>query len=538
MMNLTDNEVLELSALCHALVDGNINDPDRVRLERWLAESEEARAYYVRMMGLSASLCSYASEVQSEAPAPVLKSKIVRPAAWRWAIGTLAAAAAVVLAFRLGGVSERLFSPPVVLAEGESEDTVARLSGAKDCEWIGEAPKMGDELRRAQRVQLAAGLAEITFDSGARITVEGPASLDLTSAWEAALHHGSLRASVPAEAIGFRISNPEVDVVDLGTEFTMVADAAGGTEVYVVEGAVEVAARTGGEQARDPVVLREKQARRFAKHGGSEASDRPQKIDGRVRKVALDRLTRPATYLHWSFDETSGAVAQGRSASAGLETFDAHLVGGEGGSLDAVWTDGRWQGALSFDGKVQARAVLPIGSPKGGRTIAFWVRTSEEGKFPEVGSLLSWPLGGKEPRVAELAWNRNPNHGPLGALRTRVGRGNFVGSTPVRDGRWHHVAVVFVPKAKPDGTQQIKHYIDGRLDVLASKHHGKRHSVEDDAAIAAPGDALWIGAGAPADRFRGQFDELFIADRPLTPYEIRHLIAHNTPAMTEMLAAE
>ena len=86
--------------------------------------------------------------------------------------------------------------------------------------------------------------------------------------------------------------------------------------------------------------------------------------------------------------------------------------------------------------------------------------------------------------------------------------------------------------------QQIKHYIDGRLDVLASKHNGKRHSAEDEAASVATGDALWIGAGAPADRFRGQFDELFIADRPLTPYEIRHLMAHNTPAMTEMLAAE
>jgi hypothetical protein len=108
----------------------------------------------------------------------------------------------------------------------------------------------------------------------------------------------------------------------------------------------------------------------------------------------------------------------------------------------------------------------------------------------------------------------------------------------VRDGRWHHVAVVFVPKAKPDGTQQIKHYIDGRLDVLASKHTGKRHGAEDDTVIAATGDALVIGAGAPADRFHGQLDELFIADRPLTPYEIRHLMAHNTPAMTEMLAAE
>ena len=97
---------------------------------------------------------------------------------------------------------------------------------------------------------------------------------------------------MPTEAIGFRVSNPEVEVVDLGTEFTMVADAKGGTDVYVLKGAVEAAAREG--QGREPLVLHEQQARRFAKSGVSEVADRDQKMDRLVRKVALDRLTRPA----------------------------------------------------------------------------------------------------------------------------------------------------------------------------------------------------------------------------------------------------
>jgi len=48
-MNLTDQERLELHALCDALVDGVITEPQRLRLEQWLAASEEARRCYDSM---------------------------------------------------------------------------------------------------------------------------------------------------------------------------------------------------------------------------------------------------------------------------------------------------------------------------------------------------------------------------------------------------------------------------------------------------------------------------------------------------------
>src|SRR6185369_7470491 len=97
----------------------------------------------------------------------------------------------------------------------------------------------GDRLLRNQRLEIAKGLAEITFDSGAQVVLEGPATFDLKSAWEATLNRGTLKASVPPQAIGFRISNPSVEIVDLGTEFTMSADASGVAEVLVLKGQVE-----------------------------------------------------------------------------------------------------------------------------------------------------------------------------------------------------------------------------------------------------------------------------------------------------------
>jgi len=82
----------------------------------------------------------------------------------------------------------------------------------------------GERLAEKSTVELAAGFAEITFDSGARVTSKPRAARGHVGV-DGTLHRGTLKASVPREAIGFRISNPAVEVVDLGTEFTMIATA-------------------------------------------------------------------------------------------------------------------------------------------------------------------------------------------------------------------------------------------------------------------------------------------------------------------------
>ena len=69
-MNFGDDERLELNELCGALVDGTLDAAQRKRLAEMLANSEEARRFYVRAMSLSASLHEYASEMQTE-PAEV-----------------------------------------------------------------------------------------------------------------------------------------------------------------------------------------------------------------------------------------------------------------------------------------------------------------------------------------------------------------------------------------------------------------------------------------------------------------------------------
>ncbi len=537
-MSFTDQERLELHALCDALVDGVISESQRSRLEQWLATSEDARRCYVRLMALSASLMDYAGEMQAEAPdAKPEKGRVIRPAAWVWALGSLATAAALVLAFWLGADKGRPDTDEIATATQGDDEAIARLSGAKDSRWVGPAISTGGELHRGQRIELASGYAEITFDSGAQVTLEGPASLELNSAWDAALRRGTLKASVPPEAIGFRVSNASVNVVDLGTEFSMVADENGATEVFVLKGAVEAAARDAAGNESSPVVLREKQSRRFARAGGSEVHDHEAKLARFARKVAFERSSLPTKYVHWSFD---GAGAE--FAAADPESNAAPFQSLTGDSLAPARTDGYRRGGLRLDGQLSARAAFPGLRQKSARTVAFWVNIPADAPLTEAGAFVSWPLGFAG-RVMSVGWNRNPAQGPLGGVRTDIGRGYVVGNTPLRDGRWHHIAVVFSPKGKGDkgeGGMQLRHYVDGRLETASNRRGGKRIK-DPDMTAGSTEDALWIGRAmdhTEDEPFRGTLDELFVADAALTPREIMHLLRENKPATPEMLAAQ
>jgi Concanavalin A-like lectin/glucanases superfamily/FecR protein len=545
-MSLSDRDLLEVNSLCQALADGAATEAERSKLNRWLSESEDARGFYVRMMALSAALYDCAGEMQAEAPdiraLPAARPKI---SAWVWALSGLAAAAVVLLAFHFGMENGGANSGGEAgfIAEQEPDEPVGRLSASKDCLWQGAASQIGDELRRGQRIELRSGFAEITFDCGAQITLEGPATLELRSAWVAALQQGSLKANVPSEAIGFRVSNSSVDVVDLGTEFSMLAEADGATEVFVLKGSVEASGRNGLGQPAPPMILKTRQARRFAKGIAAEVRDRDRKLEKFLRKIVLNRLAPPAGYVHWSFDEANGDHASAQTLGLAAGGFEAHLFG----PRNAAPSVGKWGGALALDGKQFARAPFPGISQRVARTVAFWVDIPADASPSEADAMVAWPLdSGGIVYPVEIGWNRNPNDGAFGALRTGIGGGSIVGVTPLRDGRWHHLAVVFTPKRKSDSAMQIRQYVDGRLESPSARHLGKRirrGPIVAQAVAGAVEEALWMGCALDANQtdqphFRGSLDELFVADRALAPQEIRRLMEKNAPAPPETVAAD
>jgi ferric-dicitrate binding protein FerR (iron transport regulator) len=519
-MKLTDEEILELSELCSAVIDQRLTDVQRNRLSAWLAASEEARRYYVRAMGQSASLHSYASEMHAEAaPARPLTS-------WRWLGigGSLAAAAALVIMFFLGRSTHVVANPPP-----RPPVLVARVSALKDAEWRGKSFAPGTQLAKGQQLELAGGYAEITFDSGARLILEAPAQLTVNSAWDSTLRTGTLKAIVPPQAIGFRISNPSVEVVDLGTEFTMIAGSDGSTEVLVLKGEVEAAPRVTKSQEQDVLLLRENESRRFAESGVTSVADHDGKIARFSQSVTLDRYAPSYRYAHWSFDESNQLSARFVDADGTDRTLATTLTSET--NSPAIVDGGRWNNALTLNGSHFLNTSFPGLSGDTPHTIAFWVRVPQNAPLSEAYSILGWrsSVSKLNYRPVHISWNRNPQEGALGAIRTDFAGGCAIGSSSLRDGRWHHIAIVFSPGTN-NSPVHVKQYVDGFLESSTIIPGRTRGPVAKP--FAQLDDQLWIGSrigstGPRQERFRGEIDELFIADGSLEPQEIVQLQREN-----------
>ena len=281
----------------------------------------------------------------------------------------------------------------------------------------------GSQLHKGQRLELANGFAEVTFDSGAKVVLEGPASLDVKSAWAATLNRGNLKASVPAQAIGFSIFNPNVEVVDLGTEFTMSADASGAADVLVLKGEVE--AQPSAVGSRQPIVLAAKESRRFASSGVSTAGNVEQKFAQLTKPLALDHFDPPTDVVHWSFDETDGNVFKSDALGQPVKASDARLKDIPQGTVAAAHTAGKWQGALKFDGHLYAKASFPGLSGVSQHTVAFWVKVAKDARLSNAYSMVAWGVNNEKlgSHPIHIGWNRNPNEGTVGVLRTDYGGG-------------------------------------------------------------------------------------------------------------------
>jgi hypothetical protein len=532
-MSLNDREILELNELCSAAVDGSLTAAERTRLEQMLAESEDARQFYVKAIDLSASLGHYAGEMQMDAAdAKGYATHFWESKSVRWA--ALAAAVAVGLTWWLVGGSAEV-SPTVV---ADASEYVARLTGTSKIVWPANANPLntGDFFHRGQQLKFDGGLAEVTFDSGAVVLLEGPAVFDITSAWDSTLRLGAIKVKVPEQALGFRVSNRAVEVVDIGTEFSMVADDEGNADVLVLQGEVEAMPRN--QEDSETILLKANESRHFARSGVSE-SERSLDIKSRFdTERALDRSSVPPKFVYWSFDELLGKVSPAKSFGIPQAESGMALLAPSPDARLASVVEGFRKQALGFDGQLFARAKFPELSRSFPSTIAFWVKVPENAPLSRAYSMVAWR--GDDERLASrpvhIGWNRHPMEGPLGAIRTDFSGGHAMGTTPLRDGRWHHIAVIMLVGDDPKIPVQVKQYVDGRLESNTVTP-GPKRSVRRNVLAASSNnldtaDKLWLGcrlgaAGPKKERFLGELDELIVLDRGLDPSEVVQLMDGN-----------
>ncbi|MEM8734743.1 MAG: iron dicitrate transport regulator FecR, partial [Planctomycetota bacterium] len=107
--------------------------------------------------------------------------------------------------------------------------------------WVSNLPtSQGSKLRRGT-LHLKSGIAKLQFHSGAEITLEAPAQLELVSAMRAKLNSGSAVLNVPESATGFILDTPDGYAVDFGTQFAVTIDSVTQqSDFELIEGEIEV----------------------------------------------------------------------------------------------------------------------------------------------------------------------------------------------------------------------------------------------------------------------------------------------------------
>lgn len=129
------------------------------------------------------------------------------------------------------------------ISEGEVEESqlkgYAVIRHSLNDEWSGLQKMNVGDLISEDTIELSKGLLQIDFFCGASVVLEGPAKLEIKSAWAAICHEGNLRAVVPPAARGFRIHTAQGEIEDLGTEFS-VSVKDNQSRVHVLDGKVLV----------------------------------------------------------------------------------------------------------------------------------------------------------------------------------------------------------------------------------------------------------------------------------------------------------
>jgi hypothetical protein len=249
----------------------------------------------------------------------------------RWlSVAVLVAAAAAVVAWlgpRFGGGhSTPLPSAPA----GSAGENVAWLVNAQDCRWDDAEQRPGRDMRAGKELHLVGGLAEIEFDCGARVILQGSAGLELLSGRSARLLAGTLTARVPARAKGFTVLTPHNEVVDLGTEFGLSVENGGAATVRVFTGKV-VAYPLGTDRGADPgVTIRQDQAARLdGRTVDREPRDPGQVAVKYVRAIVPPPIVTPQT-IRLDFSQPfPGTILDAEGRGIGL----THRLPGTGADL-------------------------------------------------------------------------------------------------------------------------------------------------------------------------------------------------------------
>jgi FecR protein len=315
----------ELQRMVGEFCHGTLVDADSTLLDAVLEKDAEARQFFNNYMFLHAELYAQHANLDCESAVESLEQQtaeiagvshvIARPARFLW----LAIAAALV-GVAIGSSWLTFWvttSGPAISSVAKSTEKdvnrslpVAKITATRNCLWNDPTSDIGfgSTLYAGQQLSLAAGLIEVTFLDGAQVVLEGPARFDVQDTGVGELHDGRIAAMVPERARGFEIATNGLNVVDLGTEFGVLADGED-TEVHVFRGLVMAHVLDAKGQPVRTVELNTCEAARITPASAMVARI-PARDDAFVRSLSMATGPHDGLYAYEDFNYPEGPLSE------------------------------------------------------------------------------------------------------------------------------------------------------------------------------------------------------------------------------------
>ncbi|MGB7328128.1 MAG: LamG-like jellyroll fold domain-containing protein, partial [Rubripirellula sp.] len=403
-----------------------------------------------------------------------------------------------------------------------------------------------------------------------RLLLRGPADLELRSVDAILLREGAASCFVSEIGQGFRIATDEMEVIDVGTAFSIDVHRDRESEVHVLEGSVEIKS-----PKREVLELKERHAIRMSDTGPIDVGYSPDRFPQPASLRALQRdhgdkrhaawqtnarklATDPTVLLHYTFDDAGeGSPIDGPrqvgGQSHGVEVSN-HAIGSGKASNGAVigcdWTEGRWpsKSAILYR-NADDRVLFQVPGVYRSLTFMAWIRIdaltqpitslmmteapSRRRRFASTESQIASDAVRRRltSTVQSVRWELNQQQSNV---LFSIGHG----SGPPRDWRYEKFPAanaatnadlwgkwILVGVTCDTQRHQVVHYLNG-AEIGQGELASDAPLLLDFMELGNFGistDELERSAGLSQRRFYGAIDEVVIAERVFTPTELRSL---------------
>lgn len=256
---MMDGATERLQILLDNILDGTASDAQRREFSRSVEQNPDLIAPLVEQMRTHSQLQWLCEEVKignmqfSDASECALCEAPLRDTpSRRTFIGWVASIAAILL---FGGAAILWWAKMPSDNTVGADIAVAEVVDEGGITWTnGTTALRPDRSVYPGRLEFESGLLTLRFRSGATVTFRGASSIQIESDMLVRLDRGQATAQVPHWAKGFTIETKYVKVVDLGTQFGVMAGSDSSTDVVIFEGAVDVKPTGGPESVQKRLV--------------------------------------------------------------------------------------------------------------------------------------------------------------------------------------------------------------------------------------------------------------------------------------------